>query len=90
MLKPLPSVPCRKCFIAYDSDGAPLIGGAVSIRLRGNRYVSFNNEDKAIANTDPVVLDSNGSADIYLEPGIYEVQVEDSFGQVVHRFSVSV
>ena len=69
----------------FDSSGDPLSGGLVNTYVSGTTTAknSYPTQDDAVAqtnaNANPVVLDSNGRAQIWLD-GVYKVVVTDSAG----------
>jgi len=66
-------------FHAFDSNGDPVSGGLVNTYEPGTttRKASFSDKSLTIENTNPVVLDSDGEADIYLS-GSYKIVLTDS------------
>lgn len=66
-------------FIARDASGNPLALGKVFTYEPGTSTLkaTYNDEDKTGANANPVILDANGTANIYLD-GIYKVVVKDA------------
>lgn len=70
----------RQQFI--NASGAPLASGAVYLYQAGTSTPVTSYQDPAltIANTNPIILDSNGMASIWLAPGNYREVVADSLG----------
>jgi hypothetical protein len=72
----------------FDSSGDPLSGGLVNTYVSGTTTAknSYPTQDDAAAqtnaNANPVVLDSNGRAQIWLD-GVYKVVVTDSAGSTI-------
>jgi len=66
-------------FQAFDSNGDPLVGGKVYTYAAGTTTpkVSYSDKDLTVQNTNPVILDSNGEATIYLD-GDYKIVLKDS------------
>lgn len=64
----------------FYNNGSPLSGGKVYTYEAGTSTpkTTFTTEDEATANANPVILDSNGSADIWLGDGGYKFVVTDS------------
>lgn len=65
----------------FDNAGAPLSGGLVYTYIAGTTtpLATFTNFSATVANSNPVVLDSAGYADIWLV-GSYKVVLKDSAG----------
>ncbi|MEY8201018.1 MAG: hypothetical protein RPS47_17400 [Colwellia sp.] len=65
-------------FRAWDHDGKPLAFGKVyTYKARTNApKVSYKSEDGLVDNTNPVILNGEGYADIYLD-GSYKIVVKD-------------
>ena len=66
-------------FRALDSNGDPLSGGLVYTYEPGTTTAktTYSDVDLTAANANPVVLDSNGEANIYLD-GEYKIVLKDS------------
>ena len=64
----------------FDQNGAPLVGGKLySYAATTNTpQQTFTGSDGAIANSNPVVLDSNGEADIWLGDSAYKFVLTDA------------
>lgn len=64
----------------YTTDG-PLVGGLVYTYSAGTttNKTSYSDPMGTISNTNPVVLDANGEADIYLD-GLYKIVLTDATG----------
>lgn len=72
-------------FKATYANGCPLVGGKVYTYLAGTTtpVASYVSEDGA-ANTNPVILNAKGEADVWLDPTIaYKIEVQDSEGNVI-------
>lgn len=69
-----------------DSDGTPLAGGSVEFLEAGSSTPKDTFKDLAgtILNTNPVILDTRGEAEIRLGDGLYKVIVKDSAGVIQH------
>lgn len=78
------SPPIRQRFFD-DVTGAPLAGGQLFSYQAGTSIpqVTYSNST-GTPNTNPVVLDSNGYADVWLDPTrVYKFILEDSLGDVL-------
>jgi|GEM_PF-5694671 len=77
-LMPLPKM-------RFTNAGRPLVGGKVFFYVAGTTIPknTFKDRSQATANTNPVILDSNGEADIWLEMGYYKVVLKTSTDVVV-------
>jgi hypothetical protein len=66
----------------FDNNGYPLSGGKVYTYFAGTTtpLSSYTTSAGNVANTNPVILDSSGYADIYLGPGSYKIVLQDSTG----------
>lgn len=68
-------------FREYDANGDPLAGGMVYSYLAGTvtPASTYADRDETTPNANPVVLDANGAADIYLATGtVYKLIVTDA------------
>jgi len=67
-------------FKAFDSDGDPLSGGKVYtyITASATPKTTYSDYAKATPNANPVVLDSDGEADIILGEGAYRIVLKTS------------
>jgi hypothetical protein len=68
-------------FQALDANGYPLAGGFVYTYAAGTStpLASYTSSSGTVANPNPVVLDSSGSASIWLSPSLaYKVVVQDA------------
>lgn len=68
----------------FDDQGRPLVGGKVYSYEVGTTTPKPTYSDPAatVPNTNPVILDDAGSADIYLS-GTYTIRVEDADGVLI-------
>ena len=68
----------------FDSDGNPLAGGKVYTYTAGTTTpkASFTDQGGGTPNTNPVILDSAGRADIWIE-GSYKIVVKDSLDDTI-------
>lgn len=75
-------------FHAETSAGVPLVGGLVYTYAPGTTTpkASYSDSGLTSANTNPVVLDANGDATIYLN-GIYDIVLKTSAGVSVWTMS---
>ena len=73
---PLP--PVKASF--FDSNGDPLIGGKIYTYIGGTTtpLATYTDSTGATPNANPVVLDANGQANIWLGPSFYKIIVKNS------------
>ena len=72
-------------FRAFDANGAPLAGGLLYTYAAGTTtpLATYTDSTGSVSNTNPVVLDSTGSANVWLTTGAaYKLLLEDSTGFV--------
>jgi hypothetical protein len=70
-------------FRAFDANGDPLAGGLLYAYAAGTTTPldTFTTRAGTVANTNPVVLDANGEADVWLTPSVdYKFVLKDSAG----------
>lgn len=67
-------------FRALDGNGDPLAGGKLYTYEAGTTTpkTTYTTEDATTPNTNPVILDSNGYADVWLDTGSYKFVLDDS------------
>lgn len=72
-LMPLPKM-------RFTNQGRPLIGGKVFFYVAGTSTPknTFKDRSQSTLNSNPVILDSNGEADIWFEAGYYKVVLKSS------------
>lgn len=72
-------------YYAQDSNGAPLAGGKLYTYDAGTSTPKTTYTDKyaTSANTNPVVLDANGYADVWLDTGGYKFVLKDSLDNTI-------
>lgn len=65
---------------AFDANGAPLAGGKLLTYTAGSTTMkdTFTDSGGLTANTNPVILDANGEADVWLGSGEYKFVLTDS------------
>ena len=70
---------------AFDADGVPLAGGKVWTYSPGTTTpkASYTDQSGLIPNTNPVILDASGAANIWLGPGQYKFVVMDKDDVVI-------
>lgn len=70
---------------ATNNNGAPLAGGKLYLFEAGTTTPAETySNSTGTANTDPIVLDSFGQAEVYLTPGLkYDVRLTDSTGYLI-------
>lgn len=68
----------------FDDQGRPLVGGKVYSYEVGTTTPkpTFSDPAATVPNTNPVILDDAGSADIYLS-GVYSIRIEDADGVLI-------
>jgi len=66
--------------------GSPLVGGQVYTYFAGTstNQDSYSDADLTVPNTNPVILDDTGSADIFLN-GAYRIRVFDKSGRFIEE-----
>lgn len=66
----------------FDTNGVPLVGGKVYTYEAGTSTpkTTYTDYSGLTANTNPVILDSAGEADIWLSNGLYKITVNDANG----------
>lgn len=64
----------------FDSNGAPLVGGKLYSYAAGTTTpkATYTDESTASANANPVILDANGEANVWLDSGFYKFVLKDS------------
>lgn len=70
----------------FDNNGKLLDGGKIYFYQAGTNVPqdTFQNAQGTINNTNPVILDSAGSAKIFLLPSLYHVQIYDKNNVLIH------
>lgn len=71
----------------FANNGRPLIGGRIHAYVAGSstRARTYKDAAKAQPNTNPIILDGRGEAQIYLAEGVeYKFVVEDSKGALIY------
>lgn len=68
----------------FDANGVPLAGGQLFSYQAGTStpLATYTDETGNTPNTNPVILDSTGSANVWMGPGAYKFVLEDSTGNV--------
>src|ERR1700686_4505770 len=71
-------------FHGFNPDGTPLQGGQLFAYQAGTTTPqnTFTNQGGLTANTNPVILDANGEADVWLN-GDYKFVLQDSNGNPI-------
>lgn len=64
----------------FDADGAPLVGGLLYTYQAGTTtpLATYTDESGVTPNTNPVVLDANGEAEVWIGIGNYKFILNDS------------
>ncbi len=72
-------------FKGFYDDNSPLVGGKVFTWLAGtDTPVDTYQSNGGAANTNPVILNARGEANIWLDPSIsYKIEVQDDEGNIV-------
>lgn len=68
------------------SDGLPLAGGKIYAYIAGTttNQATYTDSTGGAPNTNPVILDANGRADIWIDPGLaYKFVIKDSAGNPI-------
>jgi hypothetical protein len=75
-------------FHAQDNTGAALSGGLLYTYVTGTTTpkATYSDQGLTTANTNPVVLDSNGDATVYIS-GVYDMLLKTSAGVTVWSFT---
>lgn len=71
----------------FANNGRPLIGGRIHTYVAGSstRARTYKDAAKAQPNTNPIILDGRGEAQIYLAEGVeYKFVLEDSKGALIY------
>ena len=72
-------------FYAADANGAPLAGGLLYTYAAGTTtpLATYTDSTGSVPNSNPVVLNSSGEANVWLTTGTaYKFVLEDQFGVV--------
>lgn len=69
----------------FDLNGAPLSGGLLYTYAAGTTtpLASYTDSTGLIANTNPIVLDSRGEANVWLSGGVYKFALYTSAGVLI-------
>lgn len=64
----------------FDANGNPLAGGKIYTYEAGTTtpLATYTDASAGTANTNPVILDANGEADIWLSNDVYKIRVDDA------------
>lgn len=67
-------------FRAFDANGDPLVGGKLHTYAAGtsSSQATYTNSALNVPNANPVVLDANGEADVWLSTDSYKFVLKDS------------
>ena len=78
-LSPLPK------FFALNNVGLPLTGGLLYTYIAGSSTpkATYSDSTGNTANSNPVVLDSSGRADVWVDTGSYKFVLKDSLGNTI-------
>lgn len=69
----------------FDADGNPLSGGKLWVYQAGTSTpaVSYTDSTGVVPNTNPIILDSEGYADVWMAPGSFKLVLMDSNDVVI-------
>jgi hypothetical protein len=69
----------------FDANGAPLVGGKLYTYAAGTTtpLASYTDSTGNTANTNPIILDSRGEANVWLSGAIYKFALYDSTNVLV-------
>ena len=69
----------------FDANGDPLVGGKLYTYAAGTTtpLASYTDSTGLIANTNPIVLDSRGEANVWLSGAIYKFALYTSVGVLI-------
>jgi|SRR6185312_16139161 len=69
----------------FDANGKPLSGGLLYSYIAGGStpLATYTDQTGSTPNTNPVVLDSNGYASVWLTSGTYKFVLQDSLGNTL-------
>jgi len=72
-------------FFYWNANGQPLVGGKLYTYIAGTTTPKSTYVDSTGigANTNPVILDGMGSANVWLSPGLYKFVLQDQMGNVL-------
>jgi hypothetical protein len=64
----------------FDSSGDPLVGGKLFSYVAGSStpLATYTDKSASTPNTNPVILDANGEADVWLSDNYYKIVLTDS------------
>lgn len=64
----------------FDSNGAPLAGGKLYSYVAGTTSpaATYTDQTGTVANTNPIILDSNGYADVWIKSGSFKFILKDA------------
>lgn len=65
----------------FDAAGIPLVGGKVYTYIAGTTTLknSYTDSTEGVVNANPVILDANGEANIWID-GLYKIKLTDAAG----------
>lgn len=69
----------------FDANGNPLVGGKLYTYSAGTTspLATYTDSTGTSANTNPVILDSRGEANVWLGAGSYKMALKDSVGALI-------
>lgn len=68
----------------FNTNGAPLAGGKLYSYEAGTStpVATFTDQSGLAANTNPIILNANGEADVWIKSGAYKFVLTDSLGAI--------
>lgn len=69
----------------FDANGVPLVGGKLYTYYAGtvSPLTTYTDSTGGSANTNPIILDSRGEADVWLGLGTYKMVLKDSVDALI-------
>lgn len=69
-----------------DANGDPISGGKLFSYVAGTStpLVTYKDQTELVENTNPIVLDANGEADVWIGSGVYKFVLKSADDMVIH------